>query len=120
MQKGDERIAFGIMGGFNQAQAHAQFVSNIADFNMNIQAAMEASRFTKKTFDGCDVEVESGVAPAVVEGLRGQGHEVAVQLRYSQDMGRGNAVLHNERTGVNFGATDPRTDGEAVPEQMPF
>ena len=32
MQRGDERIAFGIMGGFNQAQAHAQFVSNVVDF----------------------------------------------------------------------------------------
>src|SRR5271155_578823 len=58
MVRGDERIAFGIMGGFNQAQAHAQFVSNIADFGMNIQAAMEAARFTKATFGGCDVQME--------------------------------------------------------------
>ena len=35
-------MAFGIMGGWNQAQAHAQFIANIADFKMNIQAAMEA------------------------------------------------------------------------------
>ena len=42
MTKGDVRIAFGIMGGFNQAQAHAQFVSNVVDHGMNIQAAMEA------------------------------------------------------------------------------
>ena len=42
MTKGDIRIAFGIMGGFNQAQAHAQYVSNIVDHGMNIQAAMEA------------------------------------------------------------------------------
>src|SRR5205807_5202225 len=31
MQKDDVRIGFGIMGGFNQAQAHAQFVANIAE-----------------------------------------------------------------------------------------
>jgi gamma-glutamyltranspeptidase/glutathione hydrolase len=55
MTKGDVRIAFGIMGGFNQSQAHAQFVSNIVDHQMNIQAAMEAARFTKRTFDGCVV-----------------------------------------------------------------
>jgi gamma-glutamyltranspeptidase/glutathione hydrolase len=36
-QKGDTRMAFGIMGGWNQAQAHAQFIANIADFKMNIQ-----------------------------------------------------------------------------------
>jgi gamma-glutamyltranspeptidase/glutathione hydrolase len=47
-----ERIAFGIMGGFNQAQAHAQFVSNVVDFGMNVQEALEAARFTKQTFAG--------------------------------------------------------------------
>ncbi|MDE3148141.1 MAG: gamma-glutamyltransferase family protein [Acidobacteriota bacterium] len=120
MQKGDERIAFGIMGGFNQAQAHAQFVSNIADFHMYIQAALESARFTMPAFSGCKVLMEDGMAPDVIAGLRKQGHEITVQLRYSQSMGRGNAVEHNDATGVNFGATDPRADGEAIPEQMPF
>jgi gamma-glutamyltranspeptidase / glutathione hydrolase len=120
MQRGEERIAFGIMGGFNQAQAHAQFVSNIADFHMNIQAALEAARFRRMEFSGCDVRMENGVAPDVVDGLRKQGHEITVELRYSQTMGRGNAVEHHESTGVNYGATDPRADGEAVPEQMAF
>jgi gamma-glutamyltranspeptidase/glutathione hydrolase len=120
MQKGDRRIAFGIMGGFNQAQAHAQFVSNIADFDMNIQAAVEAARFRKTGFSGCTVLMENGVAPAVMDELRKQGHEITVELRYSQSMGRGNAVEHHDSTGVNYGATDPRADGEAVPEQVPF
>jgi gamma-glutamyltranspeptidase/glutathione hydrolase len=120
MQKGDQRIAFGIMGGFNQAQAHAQFVSNIADFQMNIQAAVEAARFRKTGFSGCKVLMENGVAPAVMDELRKQGHEITVELRYSQSMGRGNAVEHHDSTGVNYGATDPRADGEAVPEQTPF
>ena len=41
MQKGDRHIGFGIMGGMNQPLAHAQFVSNIADYGMNVQAALE-------------------------------------------------------------------------------
>jgi gamma-glutamyltranspeptidase / glutathione hydrolase len=120
MQKGDQRIAFGIMGGFNQAQAHAQFVSNIADFDMNIQAAVEAARFRRTGFSGCKVLMENGVAPAVIDELRKQGHEITVELRYSQSMGRGNAVEHHDSSGVNYGATDPRADGEAVPEEAPF
>lgn len=120
MQQGDRRIAFGIMGGFNQAQAHAQFVSNIVDFHMNIQAAVEGARFRRTEFSGCAVRMENGVAPDVIDGLRKQGHEITVELRYSQTMGRGNAVEHHEATGVNYGATDPRADGEAVPQQMPF
>ncbi len=120
MERGDEHIAFGIMGGFNQAQAHAQFVSNVVDFHMNIQAALEAARFTKITFGGCDLQMEDGVAPDVIAGLRQQGHMITVLLRYSQAMGRGNAVEHIDATGVNFGGTDPRADGEAAPELPPF
>jgi gamma-glutamyltranspeptidase/glutathione hydrolase len=58
MEKGDIHIGFGIMGGWNQAQAHAQFVANIVDYGMNVQAALEQPRFTKETFDGCDVQME--------------------------------------------------------------
>jgi gamma-glutamyltranspeptidase / glutathione hydrolase len=50
MQEGEEVIGFGIMGGFNEAQAHAQFVANVVDFGMNIQAALSAARFTKTDF----------------------------------------------------------------------
>jgi len=120
MQNDNRRVAFGIMGGFNQAQAHAQFVSNIVDFNMNIQAALEAARFTKREFQGCGVWVENGIAPDVIAGLKSQGHEVTVWPRYFQSMGRGNAVEADESSPVHYGATDPRADGEAVPEQMPF
>jgi gamma-glutamyltranspeptidase/glutathione hydrolase len=120
MQKEGTTIAFGIMGGFNQAQAHAQFVSNIVDFHMNIQAALEASRFVKHSFTGCDVEVDAGIGKDVIEELTGKGHQVTVTPRFSQDMGRGNAVLHDQGLGVNFGASDPRGDGEAVPEEPPL
>src|SRR5581483_7366615 len=53
MEKGDLKMGFGIMGGLNQAQAHAQFVSNIVDHGMNIQMALEMPRFTRKLFGGC-------------------------------------------------------------------
>ena len=119
MQREGTTIAFGIMGGFNQAQAHAQFVSNVVDFHMNIQAALEASRFVKYSFSGCEVEVDAGVPQPVLDRLRAKGHEVSVTRRFSQEMGRGNAVLHDRELGVNFGASDPRADGEAVPEEPP-
>ncbi|HUC14947.1 MAG TPA: gamma-glutamyltransferase, partial [Acidimicrobiales bacterium] len=65
MKHGDTRIGFGIMGGFNQAQAHAQFVANIVDYGMDIQQALEAGRFTKGTFSGADVNVEALVPQTV-------------------------------------------------------
>jgi gamma-glutamyltranspeptidase / glutathione hydrolase len=119
MQKDETTIAFGIMGGFNQAQAHAQFVSNVVDFDMNIQAAMDAARFSKRDFGGCGVPIESGFSKEVLHGLEARGHELTITDRYTQLMGRGNVVLHDGRRGVNFGASDPRADGQAIPEEPP-
>jgi gamma-glutamyltranspeptidase/glutathione hydrolase len=116
MEKGDQRIGFGIMGGFNQAQAHAQFVSNVVDFGMNIQAALSAARFTKPTFAGCDLMIESRVPESVRAQLTAKGHQLQVLAPYAEEMGRGNAVTRDDADGVNFGASDPRADGEAVPE----
>ncbi|MSU19812.1 MAG: hypothetical protein EXS30_00265 [Pedosphaera sp.] len=116
MTKGDVKIAFGIMGGFNQALAHAQFASNIADHRMNIQAALEAPRFTKTTFDGCDVLIESRVSDATRAALTTKGHQLSVKGPFSPTMGSGQAVLRDFSSGVNFGATDPRNDGLAIPE----
>jgi gamma-glutamyltranspeptidase/glutathione hydrolase len=116
MAKGDVRIAFGIMGGWNQSQAHAQFVSNVADHKMNIQAALEAPRFSKGSFDGCDVAVEVRILPAVISGLESKGHQVQVKGSFSQTVGGGQAVMRDFSAGVNYGASDPRKDGAAIPE----
>jgi gamma-glutamyltranspeptidase/glutathione hydrolase len=115
MQKGDIRIGFGIMGGWNQAQAHAQFVSNVVDYGMNIQGALEAARFTKLSFDGCDVSVESRISPAVVADLEKLGHKITVlNTPYSGTMGGGQAVM--SKGTVHFGGSDPRKDGAAIPQ----
>jgi gamma-glutamyltranspeptidase/glutathione hydrolase len=119
MSNGQERIAFGIMGGFNQAQAHAQFVSNVVDFGMNIQEALEAARFSKYTFAGCDVYLEDRVPLAVRDGLAARGHKIDLHGAYSAVMGGGQAVQRDISTGVNYGASDPRKDGEAIPEPSP-
>lgn len=119
MQKDGQTIGFGIMSGFNQAQAHAQFVANVVDFDMNLQAAMDAARFNKDN-SGCRVNLEDGYPREVMEQLAAQGHQINLVPRYSQVMGRGNAVMPDDKSGVNFGASDPRADGQAVPEQPPY
>jgi gamma-glutamyltranspeptidase / glutathione hydrolase len=119
MTNGQQRIAFGIMGGFNQAQAHAQFVSNVVDFGMNIQEALEAARFRKVTFAGCDVDLEDRIPLAVRDGLTQRGHQIKLHGAYSAIVGGGQAVQRDVSTGVNYGASDPRKDGEAIPEPSP-
>jgi gamma-glutamyltranspeptidase/glutathione hydrolase len=116
MSRGQQRIAFGIMGGFNQAQAHAQFVANVSDFGLNIQAALEAPRFTKGTFLGCDVLMEDRIAADTRKTLEKRGHHIEVRAGYSDAMGGGQAVRRDYSAGVNYGASDPRKDGAAIPE----
>ena len=116
MSRGDVRIAFGIMGGWNQSQAHAQFVSNVVDHGMNIQAALEAPRFAKITFTGCDVLIEDRVSEQVRAGLGRKGHQIEVLGAFSSMVGGGQSVMRDEASGVNFGGSDPRKDGAAIPE----
>jgi gamma-glutamyltranspeptidase/glutathione hydrolase len=118
MERGDEHIGFGIMGGAVQPLAHAQFVSNLVDFGMNVQAALEAPRFAKNNADGCNVALEFRLPPATLQQLSELGHELLLRKEYNQTMGRGQAILHNSRTGTNYAASDPRADGAAVPEPI--
>jgi gamma-glutamyltranspeptidase/glutathione hydrolase len=119
MQKGDMHIGFGIMGGWNQAQAHAQFVSNIVDFGMNVQAALEQPRFTKETFDGCDVEMEETIPADIRAGLAERGHQIKLLEPFSFTVGQGAAVVRDSSREVNFAAGDPRSDGAAIPQEPP-
>jgi gamma-glutamyltranspeptidase / glutathione hydrolase len=117
MEKGDMHIGFGIMGGWNQAQAHAQFVANIVDYGMNVQAALEEPRFTKDTFEGCDVLMEETIPADIRAGLTQRGHEIKLLEPLSFSVGQGAAVARDSSRQVNFAAGDPRSDGAAIPQE---
>lgn len=116
MERGHKHIGFGIMGGPNQPLAHAQFVSNMVDYGMNLQAALEAPRFTKRTPGGCDLAIECRVPARTLQQLSERGHQLAIRREYTQEMGRGQAILHDSQTMTNYAASDPRADGAAIPE----
>jgi gamma-glutamyltranspeptidase / glutathione hydrolase len=118
MERGYQYIGFGIMGARNQPMAHAQFVSNVVDYGMNIQAALEAPRFTKYTPTGCDIRIEARVPAQTLRQLSERGHEVSIRRQYTQEMGRGQAILHDSNTGINYAASDPRADGAAIPQPI--
>jgi gamma-glutamyltranspeptidase/glutathione hydrolase len=116
MEHGDQHVGFGIMGGANQPLAHAQFVSNVVDYGMNIQEALESARFTVSPERGCNIVIESRVTPEVQQRLSSMGHRLDVRHEYSTAMGRGQTVMHDSKTKINYGGSDARADGAAVPE----
>jgi gamma-glutamyltranspeptidase/glutathione hydrolase len=115
MENGETKIGFGIMGGWNQGQAHAQFVSNIVDHGFTIQQALEAGRFTKGTFEGCDLDIEASVPESARAALTARGHVLKVAEPRSGTFGFGQAVM-NGPGGVHVGASEPRHDGAAIPQ----
>jgi len=101
-------MAFGVMGGHYQAMGHAHFIVNMIDYGMDLQTALE---YPRVFFAGEVTEVERGISPAAVEGLRARGHDV--QLR-PLPFGGGQAIRIDWERGVLIGASDHRKDGCAL------
>ena len=118
MKRDQVSVGFGVMGGWNQPQAHVQVISNIVDHGLNIQQALEAPRFVKLTFPGTDVMMESRVPENVRQALERRGHDIDLESDFSNMVGGGQAVMHDARAKVNYGGSDPRKDGSAIPEPI--
>ena len=98
---------FGVMGGFMQPQGHLQVVSNLVDFGMNPQEALDAPRW--QWIDGRVVQVEQGVGAPLAQALEGRGHDVRMMFDPTP-FGRGEVILRTP-FGTLAGGTEPRTDG---------
>ncbi|MFW9794426.1 MAG: gamma-glutamyltransferase [Candidatus Thorarchaeota archaeon] len=102
---------YGIMGGSHQAQAHAQFVSNLVDYEMSPQEAMDYPRFNHDHKTNT-VGLEIGIPMYVEEELRRRGHQIVHNddVRY---FGGGQAILRiNDDTWI--AGSDYRKDGQAA------
>lgn len=90
-----------------QPQAHVQVLTNMIDFNLNPQAALDAPRFMW-TGDK-NVEIEMDYGNYMINTLKEFGHNMIIRSDYT-DMGRGQIILRLEN-GSYVGATEKRTDG---------
>ncbi len=101
-------VAFGVMGGDNQAQAHAQIVANFVDFGMHVQEAGDAARMRHM---GQELALESGIGADIRKALEAKGHV----LRDGRgQMGGYQAIMIDPKTGVLLGGSDLRKDGLAI------
>lgn len=120
-QDGDGVMSFGLMGGGMQPQGHVQIVSNIIDFGLNVQEAGDAARWrhegsTSETGAAGEtagvgvVHLESGVPAEVRAELEARGHVIG-----ASDGGFGGyqAIWRDRETGVLYGASEMRKDGNA-------
>lgn len=106
-QNGQLAGAFGVMGGAYQPTGHARFVSNLTDFDMGPQAALDAPRsFTDLGL----MQVERGYSDDVRQQLSDMGHEVIIP---QTALGGGQAIMVGQN-GLLVAGSDPRKDGIAL------
>ncbi len=108
MKDGKPWVSFGVMGGDNQSQAHAQVVANFVDFGMHVQEAGDAARMRHM---GTRLALESGIGAEVRKALEAKGHTVSDGRGA---MGGYQAIFIDPKTGVLLGGSDLRKDGLAI------
>ena len=106
-EKGILKMPFGVMGGQYQAAGHARVLSNIYDFEMDIQTALDAPR---SFFENGSLRIERGYDESTVQKLSSLGHNIDQKIA---PIGGAQAIKINEN-GVLEGASDPRKDGSAI------
>jgi gamma-glutamyltranspeptidase/glutathione hydrolase len=122
MKDGKPWLAFGVMGGGMQPQGHVQVITNLVDFDMNLQEAGDASRWQhegdneptgEKMTDSGYVEVETAVPWESIRELRKKGHDVRIGFG---GFGGYQAIKMEMRDGqrVYVGASESRKDGQAA------
>jgi gamma-glutamyltranspeptidase/glutathione hydrolase len=109
---GELYLCYGVMGGFMQPQGHLQVISNMVDFGMDPQQALNALRFMVME-DA--VALEEGLPTSVAHGLQRLGHQISMINGYRRvGMGGGQVIQRDPETGALIGGSEPRKDGCAV------
>lgn len=107
-QDGKVIMPFGVMGGAYQSNGHSRFITNMVDFGLHPQAAIDAPRSFS---DQGEMKMERGYTDAVRQELADMGHDVIVP---DGAIGGAQAIQIDHQAGVLIGASDPRKDGCAL------
>lgn len=105
-------LGIGTPGSYGILQTTLQMLLNRLEFGMDIQTTIEAPRV--RAFERTLVDVESRIAPDVLDGLRARGHEIRVEAPWTWKVGGGHGIALDPETGVLTGGADPRRDGVSV------
>lgn len=108
------RGPIGTQGGDAQAQIQMQLISNLVDFEMEPQAAIEAPRWIAGSDTDSALIMESGFPGGSVQLLASRGHQVTVIDPWNPDAGHAQMIMIDRDRGVLQGAADPRADGSAA------
>lgn len=101
-------MSFGVMGADYQPMGHAHVITNMVDYGMDVQAAIDSPRVF---YLGEQSEVENGVSAQAIMGLKARGHDVVAR---ATPFGGGQSIEIDWQRGLLIGGSDPRKDGCAL------
>ncbi|OYX44694.1 MAG: gamma-glutamyltransferase [Rhodobacterales bacterium 32-67-9] len=101
-------LPFGVMGGSYQPMGHAHVVSNLLDYGLGPQSAIDAPR---SMAENGILKAERGYPDTTLRALAAIGHQVTTP---DGPLGGGQAILIDHARGILHGASDPRKDGCAL------
>jgi gamma-glutamyltranspeptidase/glutathione hydrolase len=110
------RLSFATMGGNGQAMFHVQVLTNVLDYGLDIQEAIERPRFLIGAFlpgEPADtIHVEARVGARVLAGLARKGHRIKAAPPLFYKVGHAHGIAVSD--GTLMGGADPRGDGVAL------
>ncbi|MEM8813689.1 MAG: gamma-glutamyltransferase [Pseudomonadota bacterium] len=109
LKDGRPIVSFGVMGGAYQPVGHAHVVTNMVDYGMDVQEAIDAPRIFWNS-SGV-LQAETTLSPQTLAGLAAKGHEVQAA---DAPIGGAQAICIDWENGVLIGGSDPRKDGSAL------
>ena len=109
---GELHASYGVMGAMQQAQGHLQVLTNMIDFGLEPQQALDAPRFSVRLGEG--VAIENRVSGDVIRDLASRGHRMMVIEPHGTLFGSGQAIVRDPDSGALTGGSEPRADGQAV------
>ncbi len=101
-------MPFGVMGGHFQPMGQSLLLSNLFDYGLDIQEALDLARFFPQ---GGNLELERGIPETLATRLAALGHQPS---RIERPLGGGQAIMIDRARGVLIGGSDPRKDGLAL------
>jgi gamma-glutamyltranspeptidase/glutathione hydrolase len=107
-QGGRVTMPFGVMGGGYQPNGHVRVLSNLVDYGLDLQTALDAPR---SFWSDGELRLERGYSSAVRQELTDLGHNVVTPRT---PIGGAQAIRIDHERGVLEGASDPRKDGLAL------
>ena len=108
LKDGRPWLSYGVMGGAFQPVGHVHVLTNLIDYGMDVQEAIDCARAFHV---GGRLECENGIGEPVMRGLAALGHTVA---RPPMPWGGGQAIAIDWQTGSLAAGSDPRKDGCAL------